>query len=64
VALDEVFLTIHCERHYLWHAVDQGGHILDILVQRQRDNKAAKRFFRKLLNVGKAHGQCARSAGI
>jgi putative transposase len=47
--LDEVFLPIHGERHYLWRAVDQDGHGLDILVQRQRDNKAAKRCFRKLL---------------
>jgi putative transposase len=47
--LDEVFLTIHGERHYLWRAVDQGGNILDILVQRRRDKHAAKKFFRKLL---------------
>src|SRR5262245_11498965 len=47
--LDEVFLTIHGERHYLWRAVDQDGHILDILVQRRRDKHAAKKFFRKLL---------------
>jgi putative transposase len=47
--LDEVFLTIQGERHYLWRAVDQDGHALDILVQRQRDKQAAKRFFRKLL---------------
>jgi putative transposase len=47
--LDEVFLTIHGERHYLWRAVDQEGNILDILVQRRRDKHAAKKFFRKLL---------------
>jgi putative transposase len=47
--LDEVFLTIQGERHYLWRAVDQDGHILDILVQRRRDKRAAKRSFRKLL---------------
>jgi putative transposase len=47
--LDEVFLTIHGERHYLWRAVDQEGNVLDILVQRRRDKAAAKRFFRKLL---------------
>jgi putative transposase len=47
--LDEVFLSIHGERHYLWRAVDQDGHVLDILVQRHRDTRAAKRFFRKLL---------------
>jgi putative transposase len=47
--LDEVFLTICGQRHYLWRAVDRDGHVLDILVQRQRDKRAAKRFFRKLL---------------
>jgi putative transposase len=47
--LDEVFLTIRGTRHYLWRAVDQDGHILDILVQRRRDKHAAKTFFRKLL---------------
>jgi len=47
--LDEVFLTINGARHYLWRAVDQDGQILDILVQRRRDRKAAKKFFRKLL---------------
>jgi putative transposase len=46
---DEVFLTIKGEHHYLWRAVDQDGNILDILVQRRRDKKAAKKFFRKLL---------------
>jgi putative transposase len=47
--LDEVFLTINGERHYLWRAVDQDGHILDILVQSRRNKQAAKKFFRKLL---------------
>jgi putative transposase len=47
--LDEVVLTIHGERHYLWRAVDQDGNVLDILVQQRREKAAAKRFFRKLL---------------
>src|SRR5262247_1264094 len=47
--LDEVFLIIRGERHYLWRAVDQDGEVLDILVQRRRNQCAAKRFFRKLL---------------
>jgi putative transposase len=47
--LDEVFLTINGARHCLWRAVDQDGHVLDLLVQRRRDKQAAKRFFRKLL---------------
>ena len=47
--LDKVFLIIHGERHYLWRAVDQDAHVLDILEQRRRNKKAAKKFFRKLL---------------
>jgi putative transposase len=47
--LDEVFIRISGEIHYLWRAVDQYGNVLDILVQRRRDKNAAKKFFRKLL---------------
>ena len=47
--LDEVFIKIGGELHYLWRAVDQDGDSLDILVQKRRNKKAAKRFFRKLL---------------
>ena len=47
--LDEMMLAIKGERHYLWRAVDQEGNVLDILVQRRRDTRAAKKFFRKLL---------------
>jgi putative transposase len=47
--LDEVFLRIRGQRHYLWRAVDQDGLVLDILVQSRRNAKAAKRFFKKLL---------------
>ena len=47
--MDEVFLTIKGEHHYLWRAVDQDGNVLDILVQCRRDKQAAKKFFHKLL---------------
>ena len=47
--LDEVFLKISGRIHYLWRAVDQDGDGLDILVQSRRDQKAAKKFFRRLL---------------
>lgn len=47
--MDEVFIRIRGKLHYLWRAVDQDGNVLDILVQRRRNAKAAKRFFRKLL---------------
>ena len=52
--LDEVFVTIRGKLHYLWRAVDQDGDTIDILVQKRRNKRAAKRFFRKLLK-----GQCA-----
>lgn len=47
--MDEVFVTINGQRHCLWRAFDQDGDVLDILVQKHRDRRAAKRFFRKLL---------------
>ena len=47
--LDEVVLKIAGKKHYLWRAVDQDGVMLDDLVQRRRNKKAAKRLLRKLL---------------
>jgi putative transposase len=48
--LDEVFIRINGEQHYLWRAVDQHGVVLDILVQGRRGAMAAKPFFRRLLH--------------
>jgi len=47
--VDEVFITIGGETHYLFRAVDQDGDVIDILVQRHRSAEAAKGFFRKAL---------------
>src|SRR5919108_6376310 len=47
--LDEVGIKIAGTTHWLWRAVDQHGIVLDVLVQRRRDAKAAKRLLRKLL---------------
>src|SRR4030095_1155952 len=47
--LDEVFLTIHGERHSLWRAVDQDDNVLDSLVQSRRNKPAAKKVFLQLL---------------
>jgi putative transposase len=47
--LDEVVLTMNGERHDLWRAVDQDGRVLDLLVQRRRDTRAAKQFCRTRL---------------
>ena len=40
--LDEGFLTIHGTRHSLWRAVEQDDNVLDIVVQRWRNQQAAK----------------------
>src|SRR5689334_3648832 len=47
--LDEVCLMIGAKKHWLWRAVDQDGIVLDVLVQKRRDKRAAKRLLRKLL---------------
>lgn len=47
--LDEMVIVIRSERHWLWRAVDSEGEVLDFLVQRKRDTKAAVRFMKKLL---------------
>jgi len=52
--LDEVFIKINGVLHYLWRAIDQDGDEIDILVQKRKDKKAAKRFFKKLLKGQKA----------
>ena len=49
--LDEVVITINGCKHWLWRAVDQKGFVLEVLVQKRRDTKAAKRFIRKLLTA-------------
>ena len=56
--LDEVFVKINGETHYLWRAVDQEGEILESYVTKKRDKKAALRFLKKAL---KRHGQAEQS---
>src|SRR5207245_10377471 len=47
--LDEMVVRIAGERMYLWRAVDHEGEVLEMLVQRRRDGRAALRLMRKLL---------------
>ena len=47
--LDEVFVKINGERHYLWRAVDQEGEVREAFVSKKRDRKAALKFLRKLM---------------
>jgi putative transposase len=52
--LDEVFVKINGETHYLWRAVDHEGEVLESYVTKRRDRKAALKFLRKAM---RKHGQ-------
>src|SRR5210317_463700 len=52
--LDEVFVRVNGERHYLWRAVDHEGEVLESFVTKTRDKKAALKFLRKTM---RKHGR-------
>ena len=52
--LDEVFVKINGEKHYLWRAVDHEGEVLEAFATKTRDKAAALKFFKKLM---KRHGK-------
>lgn len=52
--LDEVYVKINGETHYLWRAVDHEGEVLESYVTKTRDKKAALAFIKKAL---KRHGK-------
>lgn len=47
--LDEMVCKIGGERMFLWRAVDDEGEVMDMVVQKQRDARAALRLLRRLL---------------
>ena len=47
--LDEVFVRINGETHYLWRAVDQEGEVLEVFATKRRDRKAALKFLRRAM---------------
>ena len=51
--LDEVFVKINSETHYLWRAVDHEGEVLEAYFTKRRDRKAALDFLKKIM---KKHG--------
>jgi len=54
--LDEVFVKINGETHYLWRAVDHEGEVLETWVTKRRDRKAALKFLRKAMKrFGRPH---------
>ena len=52
--LDEVFVRINGETHYLWRAVDHEGEVLEVFVTKRRDRKAALAFLKRAM---KRYGQ-------
>jgi putative transposase len=47
--LDEVFVKINGELHYLWRAVDHEGEVLEVFVTKRRNRKAALAFLKKAM---------------
>ncbi len=52
--LDEVYVKINGEMHYLWRAVDHEGEVLESYVTKTRDKAAALKFIKKAM---RRHGQ-------
>jgi putative transposase len=54
--LDEVFVKVNDETHYLWRAVDHEVENLESFVTTRRDRKAVFKFLRKIMKRhGRAH---------
>jgi putative transposase len=54
--LDEVFVKINGEAHYLWRAVDHEGEVLESFVTKRCNHRAALKFLRKTMKRhGRAH---------
>ena len=47
--LDEVFVKINGETHYLWRDVDHEGEVLETFVSKRRDRKTALVFLKKIM---------------
>ena len=47
--LDEVYVKINGEMHYLWRAVDHEGEVLEVLATKERDKAAALKFMKRAM---------------
>jgi putative transposase len=47
--LDEVFVRINGEMHYLWRAVDHEGEVLEVFATKRRDRRAALKFLKRAM---------------
>lgn len=62
--LDEVVVKICGAQMYLWRAIDDEGEVLDILVQRRRNTRAALKLLRKLLKNQGVHPEKIVTDGL
>ena len=51
--LDEVYVKINGQMHYLWRAVDHEGEVLESFATKERDKAAALKFMKRMM---KRHG--------
>ena len=54
--LDEVFVRINGETHYLWRAVDHEGEVLEVYATKRLDHRAALEFLKRAM---KRYGRSA-----
>ena len=47
--LDEVFVRINGETHYLWRAVDHEGEVFEVFATKRRDRRAALKFLKRAM---------------
>ena len=52
--LDEIFVRINGETHYLWRAVDDEGEVLEVFATKRRNRRAALKFLKRAM---KRYGQ-------
>lgn len=52
--LDEIFVKINGEMHFLWRGVDHEGEVLESFTTKTRDKKSALKFLKKAM---RKHGR-------
>ena len=62
--LDEVYVRINGEVHYLWRAVDHEGEVLESFVTRTRDKDAAPTFIKNAMTSRPAQGRRDRRTAL
>jgi transposase-like protein len=60
--VDETYVKVVGQWRYVYRAIDQFGQVIDVFVSRQRDAKAARRFFERA--IGSTKSRLPRSRPI